>query len=269
MKTLTRRAFALGTTLALTAGAALVATTPAQAAVARTHAVTIASNPGKVTTSSTSGGKSFKITATFSGTASDGGYSDKNGDGVGLWYLASYPELKLVSSRVASPNKPYVVNVAKDSNPVPGSKITATIRVSASTSPGVYSVTFPVKQLAYVGSQYVESTKMATAKFTVYANKKVSVSETSLASSYWRAGQTAKLTLRAPDYQRGAKATLYVKKKGKKKYVKHSTKKLREDGYRSSAKFSVKNLRKGDKLYFKVTKAKYAPAYKSTVAKVR
>lgn len=158
-------------------------TTTAQAVAAHTHAVTIASNPGKVTTSSTSGGKTFKITATFSGTASDGGYTDTNGDGVGLWYLAGYPELNLVSSRVASPNKPSVVDVAKDSNPVPGSKITAAIRVSASTSPGVYSVTFPVTQLASVDSQYVESSKTATAKFTVYANKKVSVSETSLASS--------------------------------------------------------------------------------------
>jgi hypothetical protein len=269
MKTLTRRALALGTTLALAAGTALVTTAPAQAASAGTHAVSITRNPGKVTTASTYGGKTFKITATLSGPASDDGYIDKTGDGIGLWYSAQYPDVKLVHSRVASPSKPYVAHWDRPSSPVPGSKLTATIRVTSSTSPGVYKISFPVKQFAKIGTEYVESVKTATAKFTVTANKKVSLSETGLASSSWRAGATAKLTLRAPEYQQGAKATLYVKKKGKKKYVKHSTKKLREDGYRSSAKFKVKNLRKGDKLYFKIAKAKYAPAYKSKVAKVR
>lgn len=273
MKSFVRRAVTLAATLALTAGSALVATAPAQAVAVPEHEVSITKNSSKVTTSTTTGGKSWTVTATFTGPASDDGLTDVNGDGVGIYYYVQYPQIDLVKSRVASPSKPRVASASTGSSLKPGDTISITLQTTKYTSPGVYTIKVPVKQYSRLqdGTQwvYAESEKFATATFEIHANKKVSVAETGFSAPSWKTGATAKFTFRAPAYQRGAKVTLYVKKKGTKKYVKLASAKLKEDGYNSSTKIKGKKLRAGDKIYFKVAKATYSPAYKTKVVKIK
>ena len=273
MKTLTRRAVTVASTLALAAGSALVATAPAQATdPAPAFTVAVTQNTPKITTAATPGGKSWKISGTFTGLPSDANYgtSDVNGDGVIVYYDLGYPTVEVVKSRVASPSLPLVASSESSSLLNPGAPITTTLLTGAPTTPGVYRLVVPVEQRVRVVGGATSSTLLQlTAVFEIRANTKVSAMQSGLASASWRSGQTAKLTLQAPAYQHGAKATLYVKKKGKKKFVKHSTAKLRESGSTSTAKFKVKRLRTGDKVYLKIAKVTYSPAYKTASAKVR
>ena len=226
-----------------------------------------------------SGVKDATFSLKFTGTAVDS--SDSNGDSVYISYspyTSTYTSASI--SRVASivpaadVFAPRVHSYPTSSTVAPNTNLTYTIRVSYYTTPGVYRVSVPITQKA---SDYSTSpttttttTKWANATFTVTSNTKYSKSET-------YGGMTGKLrgkftgTIYGPDYQKGAKFTVYYKAAGKKKFKKVATGKLSTyTGYSSKGSFTVKKgkITKKGKWYVKVGGVKYAAGYSSATGKV-
>ena len=275
MKTFTQRTATTFATLALAASGALVATAPAHAtttpeapAPATFTSVKVAGLKSKYTL--TSKNKSYKFTVNITGTAADTSHTDTNGDGRTIRYSpygerTAYPTVSVVKSSEKINFKPSI----SYPNTLKSGKNTFKLEVKNYTSPGVYKITIPVRQTDSTTYPSVSTYKYVTKKVTINANSKISKKETTLSAPSWKNGQTAKITFRAPEYQAGARVTLYVKKKGAKKYVKHTSKKLKRSYSSSQVLLKGKNLRPGDKIYFKVAKAKYAPAYKTAVRTIK
>lgn len=272
MTTLTRKAATIIATVALAGSSALVVAAPASAAdpVIPTTPLTfeqptITGLPAKIALPSGSTRKTVSFTVNVPGTPSDGSYTDVNLDGHEVWYQQSpSATVTVISSRVKPTSTPWV----NRPTPITAGPLAFSLDISRYNTPGLYEVAIPIKQLAYVNRQFVDSTLVATARFALYANTKASLADTSVFAPSWRNGETAKITFRAPAYQKGAKVTLYVKKKGKKKYVKLTSAKLKASSYQSQAKLKGKNLRTGDKIYFKVATVKYAKGYKTKATKI-
>ncbi|MBD9699973.1 hypothetical protein IGS67_10790 [Flavimobilis sp. GY10621] len=280
MNIFTRRATTAVAALALTLSGAFVAVAPAQATTTPPAETTTPLAQATFTSLTISGlkskyalsakGKEYKFVVNVTGTEADTSYTDTNGDGLKVRYTPygdspSYPSVTVVKSLVKNPYKPsisYPYTLAAGKNVL-------VLKVSKYVSPGVYKITVPVKQTDSTTLPFVYTVKYVTKKVTINASPKLSTKATSLSAPSWKAGKTAKLTITAPEYQRGALVTLYVKKKGAKKYVKHTSGKLKVKFTRSKVLLKGKNLRVGDKIYFKIAKAKYAPAYKTKVVPIK
>lgn len=168
--------------------------------------------------------------------------------------------LTTVSSRVSStyrstPGSPYVTT-----SPSVGTPAGLYVPVYSFTTPGRYRVT--VKAL-----EGGVATATGTKDFTVLASTSYSRSMSSTSIS-GKVGPRYRTTfkLRAPRYQVGAKATVYYKFKGKKKYVKVATGKVNSTGY---AKMLTKKgkIRKAGRYYVKVGGVTYAGGYNTKAVK--
>jgi len=276
MKMTMKRATTFVAALALAGTTALVAAPGASAAPAAGAFSTPTISGLSTVTLPAKGSKDVAFKVSFSGTASDGpsAYSDTNGDGAWISYKAYDANfygatiVKTASIAKKAVYKPYLYDTT---NLVTGTNGGFSIRVYYFTTPGVYRVTVPVTQVYYpaAGGASTKTTRTAVVSFTVKANTKYSRAGTRLTSPGWRTGQTAKLTVTAPEYQAGGKVTLYIKKHGKKKYAKSVSGKLKRKGSSSKVTLKKKGLSSGDKIYFKIGKVKYAAAYKTKNIKIK
>lgn len=275
MSTFTRRAATAIAALALAASGALVAVAPAQAAPASFTGVSISGLKKNYTAATTAyPGKSYSFTVNLTGSADDDGYTDINGDGVGVWYNAHDAvkrqsiTVKAIKTKVKRPSAPSVTRPSTMTN----GKNTFKLNVTKYTTPGVYEVSIPVTQYwkdrEVTPTQYRETVKYAKARFTIKASTKNSRASTNVSSSSWRIGKTAKFTAYTPEYQKGAKVTLYYKKKGAKKYTKLTSSTVKVKNGLAKATLKTKKLTRAGHIYFKVSGVKYAPGYKTTVSKV-
>lgn len=183
-------------------------------------------------------------------------------------YDAEYSSAKVVQikSKVKSSSLPRLLSPATLD---PGANAYQ-LQIPSYVAPGIYEVRIPVTQNDWTTGSRVPTTKTVTKRFQVHATKKISKKSTSFFAPSWRDGATAKFTFRAPEYQKGAKVTLYYKKASAKKYTKIVTKKLKvkKGAYNSQAILKTKKLYPGHKIYFKVGKTKWAPGYKTKAVKI-
>lgn len=224
------RFVAVGAATALSAGIALLA----PASLAQAASTVTLTGP----TSTVAGNKSLVFNFAIGGDATDG-----------------YYKITTLSSRVSSPSQP--------GTPAPAGTLangTLTVPISTTTSPGKYRLTLQ----AYEGST---PDKSAYADFTVVASTSYSRSMSSTSIS-GKVGARYRTTFKlfAPRYQVGAKATVYYKFKGKKKYVKVATGKVNSSGY---AKMLTKKgkVRKAGRYYVKVGAVTYAGGYNTKTVK--
>lgn len=269
MTTRMKRTATMATALALVAGAALVASPAALAAPApgAFTTPTIGGLPGSITLP-TSGAKEYSFTVSFSGTPSDGGYTDVNGDGAGLLYYASDENFGgPTATPVSTVAKSYIYkpSLTSPSTIVPGTSGGFKLRVSYYTTPGVYRVSVPVTQRYYPS---IKTTRWATVQITINANAKASKATTSYYAPSWKVGKTAKVSVSTNEYQNGAKVTLYYKKNGTKKYKAVVSGKLKKSGSYSKVTLKTKKMTKSGKVYLKVGKVKFAPSYKTKTVKI-
>ena len=138
------------------------------------------------------------------------------------------------------------------------------MNLSPGNTPGKYRLTFPITR---TDVDPAVSNKVSV-NVVIKANKKESRARTWLLKGTVKRNGSGTFQLRAPDYQRGAKVTMYYKAKGKSKYKKVATGKLdRNAPNGSKAKLSVKSkhdLKAGGRIYFKIGSVKYAGSYKTT-----
>lgn len=166
---------------------------------------------------------------------------------------------KLSSKYVWTP--PYASS--NTSYPTPTSGATITLPIQNYKTPGKYRVSV---SLTHRVNNVNVTTVPLKRDITINANKSYSKSYTSFWGSA-RSGKTFKGEITAPAYQAGAKATVYYKAKGKKKYKKVKTVTLKaKNGTYAKAKVKISKkhkMHRGGTVYIKVKKASYAPAYKS------
>lgn len=250
---------------ALIASLGLGAST-ANAAVSGTFGDVTTSNPGQITTPTTSTAKTKSITVSFNGPA-------VNTNRTYVMFDSAYdgPSVSIakrnggVSS--AYVNKPYLDGPYTTLNPATTS--VATFSAYKYTTPGQYKLTIPVSKRDYntVTGTYTWTTLKTTKNITVNANPKTSKAETSAYGS-GRAGKTFKASVTAPNYQAGAKVTAYYKAKGTSKWKKVKTTKLKKtNGYSSKANLNISKKHnvggRGGKIYFKIGKVTFAGSYQT------
>ena len=167
-----------------------------------------------------------------------------------------------------SPNLPSVI--APDYTEMKSGANSDTLQVPYYVSPGRYKITFPVTQSETVGYQTIKTVRYATATVTLNAKASVTRAASSILNFGWTVGRTATFDVTLPEYQAGAKVTLYYKKKGAKKYSKIVSKKLvvKKGSYSAKAELKTKKLTKSGHIYFKVSGVSYASGYKTKAAKV-
>lgn len=162
-------------------------------------------------------------------------------------------------------SKPYISGVSAAMNPASSAK--ATMRIYSTTTPGKYKVYVPVTQRK--GSAAV--TKTAIKYINVNASPTVSKSLTR-APGYGKVGHTWKIKVTAPNYQSGAKAVLYAKKKGQSSYHKasstHTLKRTHNSKSYTYLYLKGSYAKKGTKYFVKVGKVTYAPAYHGPLYKI-
>lgn len=135
----------------------------------------------------------FPFTVTVSGTPSDVGYGDSDGDGIGVKYsehdeAAQATRFTAVKVPDKSPTLPKRSGPSIDERE--GAN-TLQIQVDANTSPGVYEVSVPVTQTVttYKPSfKQTTVTQSAKARSTVLSNAKVARSDTSVSVSSYQIG---------------------------------------------------------------------------------
>ena len=218
--------------------------------------------------------REIKLSVNVSGTPSDVGYDDSNGDGATVGYSAyggtTYPKIVALRTKEKRPSVPYLTSPTRMKS---GSN-TFRVHVGIYTTPGLYEARIPVTQTFYPAGKYTstKTTRTVKVRFQVIANTKTSKTSTRAASSSWRKGKTATIRLSAPEYQQGARVAMYYKKKGAKNYAKLGTKKVtmqkKYGRYNSTAIFKTRKLTKSGTIIFKISSVKYAKGYKSRTVKV-
>jgi len=262
-------------TLAAAGATALVLSmsTPALAAENPTFGGLTVSNPGTATVPSSAKGSTKKISVKFNGPLppADKTYQISYGmyeaDFYGPKITLSKKNKKLSSKYVSLPY------LSASSSASPTANNALEVKLSRYTTPGKYKITVPVTQHDRRVTPTKVTTLNSTKYLTVRANKKVSQSLTGLSGS-GTLGKTWKVSMVAPAYQAGAKVTLYVKAKGKKKYKKvGATKTLKSSNstYSKTSKLKLpgKYTKKGTKVYVKVKAVAYSGAYKSKPQKIK
>ncbi|MBO1901627.1 hypothetical protein J4H92_06635 [Leucobacter weissii] len=263
---------AIGLTAAAVLALTLGAVTPATAAVKPTFGNVSASNPGSVTVPSGSA-KTKRITVKFDGPAAPS--SNPSQITYGIYGADFYgPKIKLVKKNKGVKSRyVYTPSVSADTtSPTPAAGGTVSTRIWSHHTPGRYKVTIPVTQHDRRVSPTKNTTRSTTKYLTIKANTKVSRKSTSISGS-GRTGKTWRVTVNAPNYQAGAKVTLYAKKKGAKKYKRVASGKLKStsSSYSKTSKLKLpgKYTKKGSRAYVKVGSVTYAAGYKSSPQKVR
>jgi len=220
-----------------------------------------------------SGTRTVKFTVNISGTASDGGVTDVNGDGFAVDYKAhdaSFAGAKVVSVKSNVHKKTRTVPRVNSPVKVSTGKNSFSLAVHSYTSPGLYEVRVPITQNDWTGTTRVSVTKVAKLRFELLATGAVSKASTTYYAPSWKPGKTATFTVTAPVYLKGAKATIFYKKSGAKKFtkVKSAKFKAKSTAYRSTAKIKTKALSKSGKFYIKVSAVKWAKGYKTKTDKI-
>lgn len=257
---------------ALVAGAGLVAAAPATAQTQPAGEVAAVSPAADFSSLTISGLKKkqklpkagkirkVKFTVNIAGAPADANIEYKN-------YDADFagPRVVPIKSKVKNPNKPRIVY---PSTLAPGAN-TFTLEIPSYASPGSYELQIPVTQNDWSTNPRTVTTKVVKAKVNINATAKISRAATSYFAPSWKTGATAKITFQAPAYQKGAKVTLQYKAP-KSKWKKVTTKKLKvkKGAYNATAVLKTKKLRPGHKIRFKVSKVKWAPAYKTKTDKI-
>lgn len=249
---------AIGVAAALALGLSIAS--PANAALGTPNA----DFPSSTTTPSGTSPRVVTGTVSFSGTVnSNYGYYLRDAAG----YLPR-PSIVKKNKGVKSAN---VVRPYLDSRGLmaPGVKNSVTVSVYRYTTPGKYRVAVPVSERAYGSWTGTKTDK--TEYLTIRGNAKTSKSLTSF-SGYSNRDRSFNMTVRAPDYQRGASIRVYYKKSGSSSYKKVATKSLKTSSYNSRASFKISKsykLRPGGSIYVKIGSVTYAPSYKTGSAKIK
>ena len=172
--------------------------------------------------------------------------------------------------KAANVSKPYL-NSASGAL-TPNVKNSISLEVYKYTTPGKYRLSVPVTERVFTGAGYAVQTKTdKTEYFTVKGNATTSKSLTSY-SGYSNSNRTFSMSVNAPDYQSGAKVTVYYKAKGASSYKRVHVSKLKASSYSSKASFKIKskfNLRPGGRVFVKVGAVTYAPGFKTATAKIK
>lgn len=187
-------------------------------------------------------------------------------------YYIDYPKIAVAKKNKGVKSKhvykPYFSIPFTPQNPAKSSKVTA--KIDKYTTPGKYKIRIPVTE--YNWNTGAINTKSGVTYLTVKANTKTSKQLTSFSGS-GRAKKTFTVRVNAPDYQSGAKVTVYHKAPGKKKWKKVKTGKLKASNYSSKATLKISKKHniagKGGKVYVKVGGVSYAGGYKTKSAKVK
>lgn len=229
------RLVAVGAATALSAGIALLA--PASVA----QAASTVTLTGPTSTVAASKNLAFTFTA--------------DGDATG-WTAA----ISTVSSRVSSTYRNTPGSPTTSGGVSLGVPATLYVPISLYTTPGRYRLTTQATEGGVPAAT-------ATRDFTVLASTSYSrsVSSTSISGKVGARYRTT-FKVNAPRYQVGAKATVYYKFKGTKKYVKVATGKLNSSGY---AKMLTKKgkIRKAGRYYVKIGSVTYAGGYNTKTVK--
>jgi len=265
-------ALALGTGL-VAAGPATAENLSTPSAAATFDSVSITGLKNKITVPKYGKYRTVSFTANITGTASDGGTTDVNGDGLSIDYKAYDADFygpKIVNLKTKASSASDIFVTAPQT--VTTGANTFTFRISYSTAPGLYEVRLPITQNDWTTSPRVSTTKTATFRFKIFANKTVSKKMTSASAPSWRPGATAKFTVRAPAYQKGAKVTMFYKTAKAKKFTKVVAGKLKvkpkKSTYSSIVVLKTKKLRPGHKIYFTIGKTTWAPKYQTKKTKI-
>lgn len=276
MKNTMKRAATAVAALALLGGTALVAAPGAIAAPAPgAFSVPAFAGLKSSITLPKSGSKDVKFSITFTGTPSDNGYTDVNGDGAAVYYRLSSPSDSswYKPKRVSSVDKTNVFAPSLyspySSNAAPGTTSGFYIRVYSTMTPGKYTFRVPVTQYQWASTgTSIVTTRWATKTINVKASTKYSKANTGASAPGWRTGGTAKITLRAPEYQTGAKVKGYYRANGSKKTKYIGKVKLKKSKGYAKGVIKTKKLTKSGKVWFKVGKVKFAAKYTTKKAKV-
>ncbi|MBP1326092.1 hypothetical protein JOF28_001324 [Leucobacter exalbidus] len=149
----------------------------------------------------------------------------------------------------------------------------ASLSVGRYTTPGRYSLKVPVTERKYSSAGYYqgETTRSSVSQnFSVYAHTANSRND-SWISGYSNRNGSFNVNVYAPDYQSGARVSVWYKAKGKTTYKKVANGTLEATSYASKAAIRVKSmhkLRAGGYVYVKVEGVSYAPAYKTASGKI-
>ncbi|MFT4219958.1 MAG: hypothetical protein QM611_05520 [Microbacterium sp.] len=233
-------------------------TAPASAAVKGSSLANVAVSGSSSTTAPTKSTRTKAFTVTFDGPSGTYYAGKVSGSSVYPPTIKVHKKNKGVkSSRVV---KPYVTSWPGGTPVSPASGFTVKFAVPKQVTPGVYKITFPVSRVVSGSVTTVSATKYLTVK----ASTKNSRALTG-ASGSAKAHKTFPAKLTAPNYQAGAKVTVYYKAKGTSKYKKVKTGKLKAGTSYSTAKIKIAakyNVGgKGGRIKFKVGSVKYAPGY--------
>ena len=225
--------------------------------------------PSSTTTPGSSSSKTVGGKVKFTGTAGNSNYRyylyESN-------YSIPRPSIQKRNKGVKASNvaAPYLNSAS--SALAPNVNNTISLSVYRYTTPGQYRIKVPVTERRYTGSGYVSQTKTdRTELININANPLTSKSLTSF-SGYSNRDRSFNMTVRAPDYQRGASIRVYYKKSGSSSYKKVATKSLKTSSYNSRASFKISKsykLRPGGSIYVKIGSVTYAPSYKTGSAKIK
>lgn len=209
------------------------------------------SSPGKINNPS-SGTKTKNLAVALDGPAS--GYYSANMT-VGLVKKNS-------GVRTNNTYKP-TLQWVRDLSPTQNGRVQ--VRVPYYTTPGVYKLRIALKE----GATGV--TKAVAKNVTIQASAKYSKSRSGMSGSA-RAGQTFPVSVTAPDYQAGAKATVYYRAPGSPKYVAVKSGRLKASTYNSKVTVKVPKAYNvagnGGRIYVKIGAVSYAPAYNMSSAPI-
>lgn len=248
---------ALGAGVAV-AGSATAAPDSTPAATASFSSVKISGVKKKYTIPK-SGTKEYTFKVSITGTAAgdDVEYKPQDADFDGA-------EIVNLKTKVKSPYRIYVYQPSRLKT---GSN-TYSFRLPSYASPGKYELRVPVTQNDWSTSPKTSVTKVAKVRFEVWANKSATAAATRYYLTPFQKGKTAKFEFKAPEYEKGAKVTLYYKPKKAKKYKKLVTKTLKVKNGSAQAILKTKKIWVGDKFYFKVGATSWAKSYKTRVDKI-
>lgn len=213
------------------------------------------------------------ITINVTGTAADAtSYEDTNGDGAEISYSVSNTEVKALKTNVKSyVFKPTIGQANYNSALRNGTNKSWRVQLKSYTTPGVYRVTFTVKQRHYDKATYKSTMteKKGSFKITVKGTAKWAAAQSTTSRSIWVYRGATTTSFSAPEAYAGSKITAYFKAKGAKKFKKvgKTTKLKRSGGSARISQYKLRGIRVTGTIRYKITKAKYghSPKYSVTV----
>lgn len=253
--------------LVLTLGAAV----PATASVTPDFERVALSEPGTMIPPGTNTAKQKDLVLTIDGPARLTGASYR-------FYSDGVADIAVVQKNagVSSITNPPTLNAGNGGMALdPAAPNRATITIYQTTAPGKYRITQPVTMHSFdsATSVSVVQTRTTTPRYlTIRANTAYSKRQSWVAGSGY-VPASRKVKVYAPDYQTGAKVTIYAKKRGQSGYHRASdTLRLRKLANSYSSKATLRLARKydtrGTKFYVKIRSVPFASGYKTRVYRV-